>query len=711
LKVSIQRVPTGAAVAAGAAAAALLIPEAASAYIGPGAGFAAGAPVAFFLVTVLLVIGTLLIWPFKKAWRLLRHRRPGKAQVKRLVVVGLDGQDPRVTDRLLEQGKLPNLKALAEEGCYSRLATTYPSITPVAWSSFSTGVQPGKHNIFDFLDRDRRSYLPILSSVRIGKVEKELKLGKWRIPLKKPEITLMRRSKPWWTILGEHNIWSTVIRVPISFPPDKFYGAQLGAMSIPDLLGTQGTFLLFTTRKASDKFKEGGLRVELHRNGSPDSFETKVTGPENGFVEGNPAMEIPMSIRLDRSAKRAKVKMNGTELELEPWKLSDWVKLEFHAAPTVGVAGLCRMMVTEMEDEFSLYMTPIAIDPEKPAMPISHPNYFATYLQKRVGSYSTMGLAEDTWALNEHVTRDGTFWRQTVDIDDERRRMLFSAMDRLSSGALVCVFDGVDRVQHMYWRYTEEGHPAQAHSENGEHVGAIEEYYRRNDELVGEVRKKLREGDLLMVLSDHGFTSFRRGVNLNRWFLDNGYLALKEGADGKSEWLQDVDWSKTRAYAVGLSGIFLNVEGREAQGIVKPGAEAEALKAEIAEKLKGLQDAEKGETGINEAFDTQKIYDGPYKGNAPDLLIGYNHGYRASWDCASGVVDTPVFEDNTKAWSGDHCVDPRIVPGVFFCNRRIDAEDPALIDIAPTALRLFGVQPPPHMEGKPLFAAGNGKGS
>jgi len=144
---------------------------------------------------------------------------------------------------------------------------------------------------------------------------------------------------------------------------------------------------------------------------------------------------------------------------------------------------------------------------------------------------------------------------------------------------------------------------------------------------------------------------------------------------------------------------------------VKPGAEADALKAEIAEKLKGLQDAEKGEIGINEAFDTQKIYDGPYKGNAPDLLIGYNHGYRASWDCASGVVDTPVFEDNTKAWSGDHCVDPRIVPGVFFCNRKIDVDDPALIDIAPTALRLFGVQPPPHMEGKPLFAAGNGKGS
>jgi predicted AlkP superfamily phosphohydrolase/phosphomutase len=398
------------------------------------------------------------------------------------------------------------------------------------------------------------------------------------------------------------------------------------------------------------------------------------------------------------------VSVNGDSNELKPHKLTDWIQLKFHAAPGINVSGICRMMVTEMDDHFSLYMTPISIDPESPAMPISHPSYYATYLAKKVGPYCTLGLAEDTWALNEKITDDGTFLQQTWDIDDERRSMFFSALDRLRQGSLTCVFDATDRIQHMFWRYIEEGHPADNGSTNGDHRrDAIEELYQRNDALVGKVLEKVRDGDVLMVISDHGFTSFRRGVNLNRWLLDNGYLALKEGTDGSSEWLRDVDWSRTKAYSLGLTGMFLNLEGREASGIVKPGEEAAALKREIMSKLEGLRDEEKGEVGINEAFDTSELYQGPYLSNAPDFLIGYNHGYRTSWDCATGVVAGAVFEDNVKAWSGDHCVDPRLVPGVFFCNREIDDDDPALIDIAPTALRLFGLDPAPHMEGKPLF--------
>jgi predicted AlkP superfamily phosphohydrolase/phosphomutase len=222
-----------------------------------------------------------------------------------------------------------------------------------------------------------------------------------------------------------------------------------------------------------------------------------------------------------------------------------------------------------------------------------------------------------------------------------------------------------------------------------------------------------------MVLSDHGFTSFRRGVNLNRWLMDNGYLHLKDGADGSAEWLRDVDWSRTKVYVLGLTGMFLNIEGREAHGIVRRGEEAQALKNDIISRLNGFRDEENGETAILEMFDTAKIYNGPYVENAPDLIIGFNTGYRVSWDCATGVVGTPVFEDNVKAWSGDHCVDPRIVPGVMFCNHPIESEDPALIDIAPTALRLFGLRPAPFMEGKSLFEksplgdaqSGNGKGA
>jgi predicted AlkP superfamily phosphohydrolase/phosphomutase len=673
----------------------------AEAYIGPGAGFALVSSFLVIFTTAVLALLALLVWPFRKLWRLLRHRERARPWIKRLIVVGLDGQDPVLTDRFMEEGKLPHFKKLAGKGCYVRLGTTFPSVSPVAWSSFSTGTNPAKHNIFDFLDRDRRTYLPLLSSTRIGKVDRFLKLGRFRIPLQKPELRLLRKSKPFWSSLGEQQVWSTVLRVPITFPPDRFYGAQLSAMCAPDLLGSQGTFLLYTTRPSTGRFKEGGIRIPIELNGQ--RLETTLKGPENVFREGNPPLELPLTIDLDPAQGRARVAINGSTVELQPGRLSPWTTLSFRAAPGIKVSGICRMMVTEMDEHFSLYITPLNLDPEKPAMPISHPFYYAAYLAKKIGPYATLGLAEDTWALNEGVIDDGTFLQQTYDVDRERQEMFLAAMDRLRSGSLICVFDATDRIQHMFWRYIEKGHPADRGRGDGQHRDAIEKLYEHNDALVGRVMEQLKEGDVLMVLSDHGCTSFRRGCNINSWLRANGYLKLKEGADGSAEWLRDVDWSGTKAYALGLTGLFLNLKGREASGIVEPGEEARGLRAEIISKLNGLVDQETGEVGINEVFETASLYRGPYLESAPDFVIGYNNGYRTSWDCASGVVAGPVFEDNVKPWSGDHCVDPRLVPGIFLCNYPIDRNDPALIDIAPTALRLFGMEPAPHMEGKPLF--------
>ncbi len=683
----------------------------AQAYIGPGAGFALVTSVGVVFFALVVAIFAVATWPIRMLWRQLRRPKRGKARIRRFLVLGLDGQDPRLTDRFLKEGRLPNFAKLAERGCYHRLATTFPSVSPVAWSSFATGCHPAKHNIYDFLDRDRKTYLPVLSSTDISTVKRrglaawlsKLRLGRYRLPAERPVIRLLRKAKPFWTVLGENYIWSTVLRVPITFPPDRFYGAQLAAMCVPDLLGTQGTFLLFTTRPAGAKFKEGGMRVPL-TNGQPDRYQGTIQGPQNSYLENNPPMTLPLALEVDRGAGKARVAIDGESIELVPKVLSDWVRLEFKAAPTVKVPALVRLQLLEMGEHVSLYMTPLNLDPDSPAMPISHPSFYAPYLAKKIGSYSTLGLAEDTWALNEGVIDDGTFLQQTWDIDGERERMWFAAMNRLRKGALVAVFDATDRIQHMFWRYLEQGHPGGKNRDAAEHRDAIQQLYERNDALVGRVVKQLRKGDVLVVLSDHGFTSFRRGVNLNAWLLANGYLTLKEGGDGKAEWLHDVDWSRTRAYALGLTGMFLNIRGREAQGIVEPGAEAQRLKDELVGKLSGLVDGEKGVVGVTEAFDTAKLYQGPYLGNAPDLLIGYNSGYRTSWDCATGVVAGPVFEDNTKAWSGDHCVDPRQVPGVFFCNHPIDVEKPALMDVAPTVLELFGITPPAQMDGKALFA-------
>ncbi len=691
------------AIAIGLAVAFLLsMPQPAAAYVGPGAGFVFLTSFLVLFVTGLLSFFSMLIWPFRALWRLLRRSRKARPRIRRLIVVGFDGQEPKLTDRFMAEGTLPNFQQLAEDGCYHPIQSTFPSVSPVAWSSFSTGTHPAKHNIYDFLDRDRRTYLPVLSSTHIAGPNRTLSLGRWRIPLGKPDLRLLRKSRPFWSILGEHQIWSTILRVPITFPPERFYGAQLSAMCVPDLLGTQGTFTLFSTRPSGDGFKEGGRRVTLELDGN--GYRASLEGPANELVEGAPPLSVMLTIEVDRPAGEGLVTLGDQQVRLARGELSDWVKLSFRAGPGMKVRGICRLLLTELGEHVSLYVTPINIDPEKPAMPISHPSYYAVYLAKKLGTYSTLGLAEDTWALNEGVIDDAAFLKQTYDIDREREAMLFAALDKQKRGAVVCVFDATDRIQHMFWRYLDGTGAIGSDSASPEGATAIEDLYRHNDAMVGRIRERLRDGDVLMVLSDHGFTSFRRGVNLNAWLLANGYMALKDGTEGSAEWLRDVDWSNTRAYALGLTGLFLNLEGREAAGTVGRNGEAAALRSEIAGKLAGLVDGDTGDVAIRQAYDPREIYSGPYLENAPDLIIGYNAGYRASWDGATGVVAGPVIEDNPKPWSGDHCVDPRIVPGVFFCDRRIDRDDPALIDIAPSALWLFGIEPPGYMDGRSLFA-------
>jgi predicted AlkP superfamily phosphohydrolase/phosphomutase len=673
----------------------------AEAYVGPGAGFALLMSFFTLLTTAVVALVSLLILPVRLVFRLLTRRRTAKPLVRRLVIVGLDGQDPALTDRFMGEGKLPNFSWLAARGGYRRLTTTCPAVSPVAWSTFSTGVNPGRHNIFDFLDRDPRTYLPRLSSARIAPPERVLRLGRFRLPLRRPVIRLLRKSRPFWSILGEHHVWSTVLRVPITFPPDAFYGAQLSAMSAPDLLGTQGTFTLCTTREEGVRFSEGGARVALRRRGMV--CEARLAGPPNVLVDGEPALSVRLSVREEGA--RAVVTVGTSHVTLEVGVLSDWIPVAFRAVPFVTVHGICRLQLLELGDHVSLYVTPINIDPEKPAMPISHPPYYAAYLAKRVGPYATLGLAEDTGALNEAVIDERAFLRQAYEIDAERERMLMAGLDTLRQGCLVCVFDATDRIQHMFWRHLDAAHHAGGGPDHTAHAGTIEALYRHNDALVGRVMAGLGDGDVLMVLSDHGFGPFRRGVNLNGWLLAHGYLALKPGADGSAAWLRDVDWSRTRAYALGLAGLYLNLEGREAQGIVKPGAEADSLRREVRRALTGLRDEERGTVAITEAFDAADVYNGPYRDNGPDLIVGYNAGYRISWDSATGVVCGETFSDNRKAWSGDHCFDPRLVPGVLFCSQPIEAENPGLIDIAPTVLHLFGIQAPPHMEGRVLFQA------
>jgi predicted AlkP superfamily phosphohydrolase/phosphomutase len=659
------------------------------AYIGPGAGFAFLGSFLTLLTSLVLSVVSILVWPFRMVW-LLVSRRQGfrKARVKKLIFLGLDGFDPGLAERFMSEGKLPNLTRLKEQGSYCKLRTTFPALSPVAWSTFATGVNPAKHNIFDFLNRDLKSYVPELSSSKVRPPSRILKLGRLRIPLARPTVEMRRKSEPFWKILGRHSIGCTILRVPITFPPDDFNGRLLSAMCTPDLRGTQGSFSHFSTHVESGRV-EGGNRYALRR--TADGVEGGLEGPENAFIEGRGAMRIPFRIARAEDPEGASLEIQGESYALRRGEYTPWIRLRFHGGLGVSVHGIARFLLTETAPECSLYVTPIQIDPENPALPISQPSYYAIYLSKLLGSFATLGMAEDTWALNEGAIDEEAFLQQAEMIKREREAMFFSALDHTRRGVVACVFDTTDRVQHMFYRNLDAG--------DG-HV--IEALYRDMDRLVGETWKHVDSETAFFVLSDHGFTSFRRGVNLNSWLHKNGYLALLGDAQESGDYFEGVDWSRTRAYTFGLGGLYLNVKGREAHGIVSS-SEAGALGKELIRKLSSLRDEEKGAIGIRNIYSAGALYKGPYLDAAPDLIVGYAAGYRTSWEAAVGKVSARVFEDNKKAWSGDHCVDPLLVPGVLFSNRKVQAQDPGIEDMAPTALDLFGVQPPAWMEGKSVF--------
>jgi len=406
-------------------------------------------------------------------------------------------------------------------------------------------------------------------------------------------------------------------------------------------------------------------------------------------------------LTLSAEKREAKLKIARENYTLKEKEFTPWIKVIFRPGLGIKVRGICQFYLKQSSPEVELYVSPINIDPERPALPLSHPYFFSVYLAKLLGSYGTLGMAEDTWSLNEEVLDEDAFLQQAYRIQEEREKQFFHALRKTKKGVCACVFDTTDRIQHMFFRYLVDGHPANNNKDAQEHKNVIPELYQKADELLGRVMDETSDDTLLMVISDHGFKSFVRGINLNSWLHQNGYLNLQNG-DYSVEYFQNVDWQNTRVYAIGLAGIYLNIKGREKFGCVEPGEEARKLKKEIMQKLTGMVDSDTKKVAINEVYDSKQIYTGAYVDEAPDLIVGYNDGYRISWDAAIGKTSKAVFQDNTKCWSGDHGIDPKLVPGVIFSNHKLDTENPSLVDIAPTLLQLFGLRVPSYMDGKPF---------
>ncbi|MBP1767044.1 MAG: type phosphodiesterase/nucleotide pyrophosphatase, partial [Candidatus Aminicenantes bacterium] len=484
---------------------------------------------------------------------------------------------------------------------------------------------------------------------------------------------------------------------------EKFSGHLLSGMCAPDLKGSQGTFTFYTTDEAKYKKREGGVVIPVEvRDGR---IRTTISGPENSLLKTAEEIKLPMELQIDKEKGEIRIEVSKERIRLKVGEFSPWTRVTFKPGLGMKVKAIAKFLVSSIEPHFEMYLTPLNIDPEKPALPISHPFIYSVYLSKLLGSFITLGEANDTWALNEGALKEAAFLELTYSNHKEWEEMFFNALAKTKRGTVICVFETTDSIQHMFWRYLDKSHPALKATRPELSDQVIEDLYKKMDDLVGRVRAGLDSRSALIVMSDHGFKSFRRGVNLNSWLYLNGYLKLKEGKTASDEWFRDVDWERTKAYALGLGGLYVNQKGREAGGVVAAGEESRALKQELMSKLNGLRDEADAGTAISEVYDREKVYAGPYAANAPDLIIGYNQGFRASWDGVTGKVDAKVFEDNTKAWSGDHCIDPRHVPGVFFFSRKTEAKAPSIMDVAPTVLTLFGLPIPAHMDGRPLLAA------
>jgi len=668
----------------------LATPLSCAAYIGPGAGFALVSSFFVLIVAALLAFFTVLTLPVRTIYLFFRRRKINKhMKARRVVVMGFDGMDPVLCRKFMADGKLPNLKSLSKSGTFAELATTTPSISPVAWSTFATGVNPGKHRIFDFFTRDPRNYLPVLSSALIS-------TGKNG---KKATVKLLRKSTSFWKILGKSKIFSIILRVPITFPAEKFYGTCLSAMCAPDLRGSQGSFTLFTSEPEDTRPSKGEIvSIDLQSN----RLSLTIPGPQ--FVNDNKkeTLSIQVTGTIEKQNKTVRLNLPHETIVLKQGEYSSWQPLKFKIGIRKEIAGIGRFLVTEITPHLKIYLTPINIDPEHPSMPISSPSYYSICLAKLHGPFATLGLAEDTWALNEEIIDEKAFLTQAHDICTERETAFLDNLQKSNEGLLVKVFDTTDRIQHMFFRYQDQDHPANQGKDISRHKDAILEIYQRSDQLVGKVIEQLHKDDFLLVISDHGFKPFKWGVNLNTWLWQEGYLVLKENSQPGAEWFADVDWQKTRAFAFGLAGIFINTKGREKQGIVKPGKEKQALVLELKEKLEAMEDDDRPQKPINRAILATEELSGPYVKEAPDIFTGFNIGYRVSWNSAIGRITEQVIEPNTKHWSGDHCLDPKLVPGVVFSNWQLQDADPALMDLGPTILDIFGLPKERFHDGKIL---------
>jgi predicted AlkP superfamily phosphohydrolase/phosphomutase len=629
------------------------------------------------------------------------------ATSERVIVLGVDGLDPELLQGFMDEGLLPNFSTLAKMGGFTPLATSIPPQSPVAWSNFITGMGPGGHGIFDFIGFDRRSLTPYMSTTRLEQpTVGPLAIGDLRIPIAGGEVVRLRDGVAFWEILESNGVPTTVFQIPANYPPVDAGGSSVSGMGTPDLQGTPGTFTYYTS---DDRFQagpvSGGLirRVEVVQG----IVRTDLVGPPNVVVANASNARAPFEVHVDAVNPVGLIRIGEQEILLNEGEWSEWLSAEFELLPhLVSVSGIVRFYLKQTAPEFALYASPVNIDPRDPAQVISSPPGYAGNLAAAIGQpYYTQEMPEDTKALSAGVLDPSEFLTQTGLVLEERRALLRHELEAFRNqrpGLLFFYVGTVDQRHHMLARHSDPDHPFHEPQTPAALASALRDTYEQMDELVGWLLDEVDEQTTLIVMSDHGFAPFRRQVNLNTWLEQEGYLKVRTAERQAYEWLSGIDWSATRAFAIGLNSLYLNVRGRERYGIVDP-AKRTALAREIAERLHGWRDSKNGNAVVTHAALREDVYDGEHVDDAPDIIVGYARNYRASWATTSGEIPFGLIVDNTEEWSGDHCMDARAVPGVLLSSRRLTAISPDLRDLTVSILSIFGVREHPQMQGDSVF--------
>ncbi len=558
------------------------------------------------------------------------------------LILGFDAFDPARFETLLEAGELPNLARLSSQGAYRRFAVANPPQSEVSWTSIATGLDPGGHGIFDFVHRNPARYeLQVsLLPTRSGR------LGTRFVP-PHSAYTIFEHAV-------DQGYPATAVWWPASFPARLESPVRvLPGLGVPDIQGRLGVGTLFST-EVEWQPRERKTALELLSPAGPGRYRAQLRGPQKKTVSG--VQQAALDLQLDMRTEGARLVVGKQRLKLAAGTWSPIVELRFAMGPFVGVRALTRFLLTRMEPAPRLYALPLQIHPLRSPWPYAAPPGFAKSTWKRNGPFLTLGWPQDTTGLEEGCMSDEQFLALCDSIFETRRRILMHHLEDFPEGLLATVFDTLDRIQHMFWR---------------DRPDIVDSWYRKLDALLGQVQDRLaRMGKRprLIVVSDHGFAPFDQKVHLNRWLIEQGYLVAANGAAGD---LKEVHWPQSRAYAIGLNSLYLNLQDREGQGCVEPGQQKE-LAAEIRARLENWRGPD-GRRIVDRVATRTEAFSGPLAEYGPDLVVGYAPGCRASAETGLGAWKEQPLTENRDHWGADHCISPQAVPGVLLASEGLTA--------------------------------------